>query len=516
MLMLFSAALAGSPPTEPELSRVCNHLVKELNEPARGDTLVVVLETEPGCDIDALVGECAELGVLVQAEARGLVQVEARYDELASLAALPGVVHIREPLLASPKEEVTEGLEVIFTEDWHALGVDGSGVNVAILDVGFSGWEELVGTELPDDVVDHGVTGSSDHGTAVSEIVHDLAPGATLHLWQFSTDVEYFEALDEILAEDIDVVNASVGFDNVWHADGTSPFAQAVDQVTDRGIVYVAAAGNETGRYRIGLLSDVDGDGWAEIGGEDSVKVTNAFAGSRVSLRWSEPFGEAEVDLDLVLFDDDGDVCDISEEVQDGNDNPTESADCVVNGPWLHAWIRVDSLPDGVALEELTAWVYAPYGVVSPTEASTLTLPADAAGAIAVGAYDPSTLELLEYSSLGPTDDGRLKPDVVAPSGVSTSAYSIPFEGTSAAAPHVTGVVALILDRRRQASPEEVLELLWEQAEDLGQAGPDNAFGHGAVHTVELPRRCGCSSAGLGGMGLFLLIAPLWLVRRRC
>jgi subtilisin family serine protease len=518
MLLLFPLVVAGELPTDVRLQRVCNHLVAELAEPLRPETVVVVLETEPDCDLESLMGECTDLGVDVQVEARGLVQVETTWDQLDELANLPGVTRVREPLLASPKDEVTEGKDVIFTVDWHEQGITGTGVKVAVLDVGFSGWEDLVGTELPEGIVDHGrggeeddaVTGTSSHGTAVSEVIHDIAPGAELHLWQFRTEVEFFAALEEVLEEDIDVVNASIGFDNVWHADGASPFALAVDQVVDEGVVYVAAAGNETGKYRIGELTDVDGDGWAEIGGMDSVQVTNAFAGSKVSLRWSEPFGEASTDLDLVLFDDDGDECDISEEVQDGDDNPTESAECVVNGPWVHAWIRVDS----GSIEGLTAYVYAPYGVTFAAEASTLTLPADAEGAISIGAYDGRSGELLEYSSRGPTDDGRIKPDFVAPSGVSTTSYSVPFDGTSAAAPHVTGVAALILDRkRRNAGTEDVYAVLLEQVEDLGEAGQDNDFGHGAVHTAELPGRCGCASFGLGG-GWFL--AMVVLLRRRC
>ncbi len=514
MLLLLSHALAGSPPDDVRLLRVSDRLLRTSLDAERPELVVVVLETTPDADIDALVDACESQGWWVQAEARGLIQVEVGWADLADLAALAGVSRVREPMIASAKEEVTEGKEVIFLEDWHQQGIDGSGVEIAILDVGFSGWEGLVGEELPADTVDHGVTGTSDHGTAVAEIIHDLAPGATLHLWQFQTEVEFFEVLEEVMQEDIPIINASIGFDNVWHADGTSPFSLAVDQVSDSGIVYVAAAGNETGRYRIGELTDADGDGWAEIGGEDSVRVTNASGGVKVSLRWSETFGESSIDLDLVVLDDEGNECAAGEEVQDGDDYPFESLECVTGGSFLYAWIRVDDLPEGASLDGLTAYIYAPYGVSQPSEVSTLTLPADAAGAVAVGAYEIDSLELLEYSSRGPTDDGRVKPDFVAPSGVSTAAYGLPFEGTSASTPHVTGVVALILDRQKKARPDDVYAILQEQAEDLGEPGQDNAFGHGAVHTLQLPARCSCSAAHPGGAALMLLL--LLLRRRPC
>ena len=519
-MLLIPLVIAGSPPEDDRLVRVCNRLIAESLEPQRPETVVVVLETTPGCDLDGLIDECVALGVDVQVEARGLVQVETAWEDLDALANLPGVARVREPILASPKEVVSEGKDYMFTQDWHEQGIDGSGVEVAILDVGFSGWEDLVGTELPADTIDHGrggvdddaVTGSSDHGTAVAEVIHDIAPGARLHLWQFRTDVEYFAALDDVLdLGTIDVINASIGFDNVWHANGESPYAQAVDQVVDAGTVYVAAVGNETGKYRIGTLTDTDGDGWAEIDGEDSVQVTNAFAGTPVSLRWSEPFGGASTDLDLVLFDDDGDECAVGDEVQDGDDDPVESAECVESGAWVHAWIRIDS----GSVDGLTAYVYSPFGVTFGSEASTLTLPADAAGAISVGAYDGRSGELLEYSSRGPTDDGRIKPDFVAPSGVSTNAYTVPFEGTSAAAPHVAGVAALILDRKnRRAGPDEVYEVLVEGAIDMGDPGQDNTWGHGVVQTDALPARCGCATGSLAGAGWVL--AVLVVARRRC
>ncbi len=55
--------------------------------------------------------------------------------------------------------------------------------------------------------------------------------------------------------------------------------------------------------------------------------------------------------------------------------------------------------------------------------AGSLAIPADSPYAIAVSATDWSDDSIHSYSSRGPTEDGRIKPDLVAPSGVSSATY---------------------------------------------------------------------------------------------
>ena len=119
-----------------------------------------------------------------------------------------------------------------------------------------------------------------------------------------------------------------------------------------------------------------------------------------------------------------------------------------------------------------------------------ITIPADADGAIAVGAVDvPGSGErmpqIASFSSRGPTADGRIKPDVVAPgSGVVVADLRrggyVRRGGTSFAAPLVSGVCALLLQKNPEWTPAQVLEALRSTALDLGTAGPDTVYGWGA------------------------------------
>jgi serine protease AprX len=114
-----------------------------------------------------------------------------------------------------------------------------------------------------------------------------------------------------------------------------------------------------------------------------------------------------------------------------------------------------------------------------------VTMPADVDGVISVGAVDRFRV-VASTSSRGPTADGRIKPDVVAPgvnvwtADVRGGAYQR-IDGTSFAAPMVSGVCALLLQMNPDWGAADILEALRSTAADLGQEGPDNDYGWGQV-----------------------------------
>lgn len=130
----------------------------------------------------------------------------------------------------------------------------------------------------------------------------------------------------------------------------------------------------------------------------------------------------------------------------------------------------------------------------------TTAPPAMAKNSICVGALNSNDDSITSFTSWGPTDDGRLKPDVSAPGceagndgGVtscgsgSDTAYSVKC-GTSMASPTVCGLSALLLQDFRAHHPGEpdfrnstLKILLAHTAVDLGNAGPDYQFGYGSV-----------------------------------
>ena len=153
---------------------------------------------------------------------------------------------------------------------------------------------------------------------------------------------------------------------------------------------------------------------------------------------------------------------------------------------------------------------------------------------VTVGAVDDAGV-ISGFSSSGPTDDGRIKPDIVANGtglnstwaggvelgscGVGTAYCSI--SGTSMSTPTVSGAVALLTQLYRQEFPpfspraDTIKALLVNTATDMGTAGPDYLYGHGlldaqqAADTILVgPNRMQLGAVDFGGFESYLLEVP--------
>jgi subtilisin family serine protease len=137
------------------------------------------------------------------------------------------------------------------------------------------------------------------------------------------------------------------------------------------------------------------------------------------------------------------------------------------------------------------------------TRIRTLTTPATAKNVITIGSYDPRDSTLANSSSRGPTVDPRpnIKPEICAP-GVGIFAaksvgrhtgcccdccydFYVAMSGTSMAAPHVTGIVALMLQRNRTLTYLDVRKSLIASHRDpdpiTGPTLPNGDWGAGKV-----------------------------------
>ena len=111
----------------------------------------------------------------------------------------------------------------------------------------------------------------------------------------------------------------------------------------------------------------------------------------------------------------------------------------------------------------------------------------------AVDANNPSW-PIADFSSRGPTyctpnGDAAIKPDIAAPGVDVRSSWKgggyFSLDGTSMAAPHINGVVALMRQAKPNISVEAIKEIIYQTAYDLGAPGEDNDYGWGMVDAYE-------------------------------
>jgi subtilisin family serine protease len=381
---------------------------------------------------------------------------------------------------------------------WHARGYRGEGQLIAIYDVGFAGYQQQLGATLPpaSQVEVRSFRPASQggleppgetHGTGVAEIVHAVAPAARLLLVNYdpASPQSINEAYEYIVSRQPSVLQASVWFPSLYRGDGTGTENENAAAAEAAGIVWVQSAGNFGLRHWGGLVAGAAAPhGYVAFSPGSISQTVRLTAGEsyRFVLRWYD-WEARDQSYHLVLMQG-GHVRQEAVRQRDSRGQvpleylafrPAASGDYELRVRALAATRPV----------QLSLFSY-DVDLSAPDPAFSLSNYADSSHVLTVGAVRWDTLLNEPYSSRGPTLDGRIKPDLVAPSCVPVSVPIPPdgrttFCGTSAATPFVSGAVALLRQAQPALTPAQVREALRVRARDLGPAGPDNTYGWGLV-----------------------------------
>ena len=467
--------------------------------------------------------EIAELVVAAGGEVRGSVPgffIEAQVPTatLSEFADDPSVQRITQltelsdefaaaqvPIEATSAIEATV-LDVIGARPWHEAGHQGQGQRIGIIDL--FGEDELqraialgrlpsptgvfcqrAGT--PCALTQRNV---GPHGVGVSEIIHAAAPEAELFLASALTLGDINAAVDWFTAQGVTIINRSQTSEFDGPGDGTGPMASLVDKAVDNGMVWVSAAGNAggsglaQGQNWVGEFNDPDGDGvhnWAS-----GSELMGFRCGFLLGMRWDDwDPGVVPTDYDLLIFDELTDR--VPEARSDGRQltlahRPLERAQPRCSGPtdrdYLAIVRREDIQPDGPDeiqilgnFTNMDEWVNA-HAATGPGVDSANP------GSVAVAAtLSPTDDGLASYSSHGPTFDGRPGIDIAGPACLPVVDFGGCFIGTSASAPLITGLLAMLRGADVFIDAEDVDELLPLITADRGIPGPDSLYGHGVL-----------------------------------
>ncbi len=479
-------------------------LAAQSNIPYSGNSITVifdlsVLPDEPPQVYRRTLDLIKQLtGGNIRATARNLVkaQIPLNPEGVKQVAALSSVNFIRPPLLPLTLA-TTEGVSLTGATNYHNSGFRGAGVKIAVIDLGFIGIASAQARgELPGGIQTIDYTGSgmeslTPHGTAVAEIVNDMAPDAQFILMKVSDEVDLENAKDDAVRMGAKIINHSVGWFNTSFYDGTGKIVEIANDARAKGIVWVNAAGNYGQRHYQGTYRP-NAQNFHQFAGSDDTLSLQANAGDfvQVFLTWND-WPASSNDYDLILVDNSNNQQVASERIQSGTETPIETfAFRVASAGTYHIKIRGDGnpAPRTFSLFNLNQ------DIEYPTTLASIISPADSTSVITVGAVskDRYTVGPIQsFSSQGPTNAGVSKPDIVGPDCVTTVSFAGAasaslcngvnslFPGTSAAAPHIAGAAALILSANPGFSASQIEQKLKSDAIPMGAP---TQFGSGRLN----------------------------------
>jgi uncharacterized repeat protein (TIGR01451 family) len=406
--------------------------------------------------------------------------------------------------------------------------INGQGVKVGVLSDSI---DYLYASQASGDLGDVTVLPEQDgfsgagEGTAMLEIVHDLAPGAQLYFaTAFNGEASFAQNILNLRSNGCNII-----IDDVYYLD-ESPFqdgiiAQAVNAVTADGALYFSAAGND-GNLTDGTSGTWEGDfvdsgqplppglraggfgGRVHSFGPTDYDSLSEDGGQGVELFWADPLGASTNDYDL--FEVNGaDIEDVSDNPQTGTQDPYEELD----GPYANGQIVIVKSSGAARFLHLVA----PRGKLGISTGGATRGHSAATNSFSVAAVDVhdsypgpftggSANPVETFSSDGPrrvffnangsaitpgnfSSTGgavRQKPDITAADGVMTYVWGVytgygPFYGTSAAAPHAGAIAALLWSYDPTLTPDQIRAALTNSALDIEGPGFDSNSGAGIV-----------------------------------
>jgi hypothetical protein len=402
----------------------------------------------------------------------------------------------------------------------RALGMNGAGVVVGVISdsinqVGTKVAGSQASGDLPASVtiLSDDTINPTDEGRAMAEIIYDTAPGITNMYFASGTTsgpADKASAINNLVAHGVDIIaDDIIDFGEPFFQDGM--VAQAVDNAYNSGVAYFASAGNYARQsyesdYRDLGNSDHSHDFDPGAGADAFQTITTVANGGEVylQLQWDDPWRAATHDFDFFLIN----TANISTPLDIGN---TDNIASGIPSEYL-SWTNNTGSPVTVAVVidrysgSSTAFLkyFSLDSTISEYNTSSGTIGPDAAsakGAMTVAAvpwYDSGLNDPESYSSRGTTarrfnaagvrlasPEVRQKPDIAGADCVSTSVTGFsPFCGTSAAAPSVAGVAALVLSDKPGMTPGVLYMVLKNPANTIDCTAPgypDNDCGYGFV-----------------------------------
>ncbi len=473
----------------------------------------------------------AALAALTTAALLGAIPAAADTVDAADPASMParpaglaplGDAAVHPDPTGAPKTGAftSQGVGRVGAPAWHAAGLTGTGVNVGIVDTDFFGFatsqsqgelpaggrlttRSFCGAPLSRPIDQLAAPVDRQRGTDAAEVVADMAPGADLRLICVDpgsvTDAQ--AAVDDAVQQGIKILVSDVRFFEDWRGDGAGPAGHIDAVVADarsRGVLWIQAAG-ETGQqhFRGPFTPDVNNfHQWATNGDQyNDVRRVAAGESFTVFLQWDQ-WPTSSQDYVIRIYQLDANANPVAQVAISGArtsqaptkrltfTNPaasgtTDYAVAIVGGTGAQAGTTLD-------LKVARVVTATPLSLRYSNFAGSVVDPGNSPNALTVVGWCYEPPNLFDEDASGPAIGGAPKPDLAAPSWVSTSQLASTecnsgYGGTGAAAAHVAGAAALLLQRMPGLTVDQLRQAVLDRTVDVHTPGPDNDTGRGAL-----------------------------------
>jgi hypothetical protein len=391
----------------------------------------------------------------------------------------------------------------------NSTAINGTGIKVGVISDG-ADHRANVGGELPAVTVDPDRPGDGDEGTAMLEIVHDLAPGAQLYFSGPLDSAEMVQSINYLVTQGCNVIVDDLSFFGESYFSDSS-VAQAAASAVAQGVVYVTSSGNYSNQRHY-QAQFTPGDAFQGgvmhrfAGTDDANDITvPSFTQVIVFFQWSDAWGStpAASDYRIYLTDTTGKVI-TNATTGFVNGTPFRGV-AYFNGTGASkaVQIRIVNMNNSPS-RELEFFEITNTGANLPLQysvAGDALIGHEAVdGVMAIAAANASSpTSVASYSSRGgstiytnfatQTKVIRQSLDGTGIDGVSNRVGQLgyfvsPFYGTSAAAPHVAAIAALVKQLNPSLTQPQVVQLLNDTATDISTPGYDINSGAGLYNAL--------------------------------
>ncbi|MDD3007080.1 MAG: DUF5018 domain-containing protein [Candidatus Pacebacteria bacterium] len=482
-----------------------NRLKKQ--DTRRDDLVYAYVETKENVGTNAIDTNVWE--VTGRDEKHRLAAAYIEIDKLEALAALPEVASIKTvtPPRVRKGTVTTEGDIVHKTAEVRsAYAKQATGVKIGLISDGMANEAAAEASgDIPGSVTLVSNYQDGDEGTAMMEILYDMAPGALLYFHQGgNTMMDFNAAVDELIENGCKIIVDDMGWDEEAFFENGVIGDHIASIMATQDVVFVSAAGNEADVHYQGTFYDDD----EYPGYNDFSRGTSSYTCLYVNLpagedldillQWNDRFGASNNDFDLEIYNaNNGEFLQESANTQNGNDNPTEAIYYTNNTDRsINVEVNVYNY-DASSSSILELYLWPSDGTVSSKNivaADSIWGHPNVKGVMAVGAIgaNDSGYDTIEYySSRGPStiigEAQRAKPDIIALDNVSVSdagGFGSTFPGTSASAPAVGAIVAQLWGAFPTLKGTAIRDAILNSAVDLGASGYDYTYGYGRADAL--------------------------------